>query len=220
GKGTILYGDPTDLVIGNLFTGIGYQTPGEIYIAPYAPITGNLNSAYVGNYDSLQPGAIVNMFDAGGLIVSYRYEGPGGSDYKVYNDFWPFDYICNPADSMEIDEIAVDSLVLDVLLWFSVGIDERTLEPGKVVELLPMNPVIRDAMIRFSLPTKMMVTLSIYDNTGRLIKSLVNGMRNGGLNTVRWNGKDSEGNSVANGVYFYHLSAGGKHLSDKMVVVR
>ncbi|MCK4527809.1 hypothetical protein KAW18_10600, partial [candidate division WOR-3 bacterium] len=88
GKGTILYGDPADPVIGNLFTGIGYQTPGEIYIAPYAPITGNLNSAYVGNYDSLQPGAIVNMFDAGGLIVSYRYEGPGGSDYKVYNDFW------------------------------------------------------------------------------------------------------------------------------------
>ena len=222
GSGTILYGDPTDPVIGDLFGGIGYQTAGQIYIAPYAPITGNLNYAYVGNYDSLQTGAVMNMFDAAGLIPSYRYEGPGGSDYKVYNDFWPFDYICNPADSMEIDEVAVDSLVQDVLGWFNVasGVTDNTLEPGKVVELLPVNPVIRDAMIRFSLPTRMMATLSIYDNTGRLIKNLVNGMRNAGLNTVRWNGKDSEGNSVANGVYFYHLSADGKNLSNKMVVVR
>ena len=222
GKGTILYGDPSDPVIGDLFGGIGYQTSGQIYIAPYAPITGSLNYAYVGNYDSLQPGAVVNMFDADDLVVSYRYEGPGVS-YKVYNDFWPFDYICNPADSLEIDSIAVDSLVEDVLTWFGirwVGISDRTLEPGKVVELLPLNPVIRDAMIRFSLPMKMMVSLSIYDNTGRLIKNLVNGTKNAGLNTVRWNGKDSEGNSVANGVYFYRLSASGKHLSDKMVVVR
>ncbi|MCK4421094.1 hypothetical protein KAW48_04775, partial [candidate division WOR-3 bacterium] len=151
GKGTILYGDPTDPVIGDLFGGIGYQTSGQVYIAPYAPITGNLNSAYVGNYDSLQPGAVMNMFDVAGLIPSYRYEGPSVT-YKVYNDFWPFDYICNPADSMEIDEVAVDSLVQDVLLWFNVtsGVTDNTLEPGKVVELLPVNPVIRDAMIRFS----------------------------------------------------------------------
>ncbi|MCK4422217.1 T9SS type A sorting domain-containing protein [candidate division WOR-3 bacterium] len=222
GKGTILYGDPSDPVIGDLFSGIGYQTAGQIYIAPYAPLYNDLSAAYVGNYDSLQTGAVMNMFDAAGLIPSYRYTGPSDT-YKVYNDFWPFDYICNPADSLEIDSVAVDSLVEDVLYWFGirwVGISDRTLEPGKVVKLLPMNPVTRDAMIRFSLPMKMMVTLSIYDNTGRLIKNLVNGTRNAGLNTVRWDGKDSEGNSVANGVYFYRLSAGGKHLSDKMVVVR
>ncbi len=222
GKGTILYGDPSDPVIGDLFNGIGYQTSGQIYIAPYAPIYGDLSAAWVGNYDSLQPGAVVNMFDATGLVISYRYEGPGGSDYKVYNDFWGFDYICNPADSMEIDEVAVDSLVGDVLLWFGVisGINDGTLEPGKVVELLPVNPVTRDVMIQFSLPMRMVVSLDVYDNTGRFIKNLVNGTRNGGLNTVRWDGKDSEGNSVANGVYFYRLSAGNKSLSNKMVVVR
>ncbi|MCK4421004.1 T9SS type A sorting domain-containing protein, partial [candidate division WOR-3 bacterium] len=77
-----------------------------------------------------------------------------------------------------------------------------------------------DAMIRFSLPMKMMVTLSIYDNTGRLIKNLVNGTRNAGLNTVRWDGRDSEGNPVVNGIYFYRLSAGNKSLSRKMVVIR
>ncbi|MBA7703203.1 hypothetical protein ES703_111985 [subsurface metagenome] len=102
------YGNPADLVIGDLFAGIGLQTAGQVYIAPYYYITGNFNYAYTGSYDSLQAGAVQNMFDINGLVVSYRYEGPGGSDYKVYSDFFPWDYICDPL-------VAPQSLMTTVL---------------------------------------------------------------------------------------------------------
>ncbi len=208
-------------ILGDLFSGsVGYQTAGQIYIAPYAPLTSSWkNYAYTGSFDSLQVvGSQMNMYylDAGfnAYIISYAYEPPVGG--KVYNDFWAFDYICNPADSTEIDEVAVDTLVQDVLGWFGVrsGISDETIEPEKVVKLLPVGLITNEASIRFSLPGRMTVSLDIYDNTGRLVKNLVNGERDGGLHTVRWNAR------VANGVYFYLLKAGDKTLTDKMVVVK
>jgi len=205
-------GDPSDPVIGDLFAGIGHQTSGQVFILPSSP--------WIGNYDSLASTAVTNMFATAGEIISYRYTG-AGDNYKVYNDFWPIDYIVNPADST-IDQVAVDSLVEDVLGWFSWDAvpEDRTLEPGKVVKLLPVGIVTNEAIIKFSLPGRTTVSLDIYDNTGRLIKNLKEGMASAGLNTIRWNGKDSYGNPVASGVYFYRLGAGEKTLTNKMVVIR
>ncbi len=207
GAGVLLYGDPMDAVIGDMFMDIGYQTGSAVYVLPDQP--------WIGQFDSLNATAVNNMFAMGGQIVSYRWTGPSGT-YKVFGDFYPFDYIVNPADSTEIDRVAVDSLVEDVLGWFGYtsGISDRTIDPEKVVKLLPVGLITNEASIRFSLPGRMTVSLDIYDNTGRLIKNLVNGVRDGGLHTVRWNAK------VANGVYFYHLKAGDKTLSNKMVVIR
>ncbi|MCK4225557.1 T9SS type A sorting domain-containing protein, partial [candidate division WOR-3 bacterium] len=202
-----------DPVIGDLFTGIGHQTSGEVFILPSSP--------WIGNYDSLASTAVTNMFATTGEVISYRYTG-AGDNYKVYNDFWPIDYIVNPADST-IDQVAVDSLVEDVLVWFGFGrsgISDRTVDPGNVVKLLPVGIITNEAMIKFSLPSGMVVSLDIYDNTGRLIKNLKEGMASAGLNTVRWDGKDSYGNRIASGVYFYRLGAEDKTLTNKMVVIK
>jgi len=207
GDEVVVFGDPSDPVIGDLFTGIGHQTSGQVFILPSSP--------WIGNYDSLAATAVTNMFAMGGEVISYRYTGPSET-YKVYNDFWPIDYIRNPADST-VDQVAVDSLVEDVLVWFGFdrsGISDRTVDPGKVVKLLPVGIVTNEAMIKFSVPRGMVISLDIYDNTGRLVKNLVNGKVSAGLHTVRWNA------NVANGVYFYRLKAGDKRVSNKMVVIR
>jgi len=217
GSDVTAYGNPADPVIGDLFGGIGLQAAGAVYLAPYYALTGNFSYAYTGNFDSLEAGAVINMFDVNGLTISYRYEGPGGSDYKVYDDFYPWDYICDPADASVLDMVTIDSLVEDVLgRWFGYysGVSDGTLEPGKLVELLPVGVVTNEALIKFSLPLGMVVSLDIYDNTGRLVKNLVNGKVSAGLHTVRWNA------DVANGVYFYRLKAGDKRASNKMVVIR
>jgi flagellar hook assembly protein FlgD len=62
--------------------------------------------------------------------------------------------------------------------------------------------------------------LKIYDNAGRLIRTLVDAKENAGRKTVTWDSKDSNNNLVAAGVYFYRLTADGKTASRKMVVVR
>lgn len=64
------------------------------------------------------------------------------------------------------------------------------------------------------------VSLKIYDNAGRLVRTLVDAKQNAGRKTVTWNGKDNKNNSVSAGVYFYKLTAGNHTASRKMIVVK
>jgi hypothetical protein len=62
------------------------------------------------------------------------------------------------------------------------------------------------------------VSLKVYDGTGRLVKTLVDGIETAGQKTITWNGKDSNNNTVTSGIYFYRLEAEGKIASRKMIV--
>jgi flagellar hook assembly protein FlgD len=50
------------------------------------------------------------------------------------------------------------------------------------------------------------VNLAIYDITGSLVKTLVNGSLEAGSHSIVWDGKDNGGSDVSSGVYFYRLS--------------
>lgn len=57
------------------------------------------------------------------------------------------------------------------------------------------------------------VTVKIFDTKGQLVRSFYLGYKDAGMymnkdRAVYWNGKNDAGESVANGVYFYHLQAG------------
>ena len=65
------------------------------------------------------------------------------------------------------------------------------------------------------------VKLSIYDNTGRLIRTLIDRTNeNAGHKTIYWDGMDNNNHSVAAGVYFYKLTAEDRTVTKRMVVVR
>ena len=53
------------------------------------------------------------------------------------------------------------------------------------------------------------VTLRIYTIAGRMVyeRRLLPGEVNIGFNTIPWDGRDQNGDPVANGVYFYKVSA-------------
>jgi flagellar hook assembly protein FlgD len=65
-----------------------------------------------------------------------------------------------------------------------------------------------------------MVSLRIYDVTGRLIRTLVDGPQTPGDKKVVWDARDDRGHEVASGVYFYRLRAPGFEKTRKMVLVR
>ncbi len=81
----------------------------------------------------------------------------------------------------------------------------------------PFNPT---TMISFTLPDKMTVNLSIYNLNGKLVKTLVNETLAEGIKRYPWNGRDSRGNPVSSGIYFYRLKAGGKVMTKKMVLLK
>lgn len=76
----------------------------------------------------------------------------------------------------------------------------------------PFNPV---TQISFKLPATSHVLLEIYDLNGRIISTLVNGLKTPGPYTFTW---DAE--SYSSGVYLYKLTTNSGELSRKMTLVK
>lgn len=81
----------------------------------------------------------------------------------------------------------------------------------------PFNP---QTLISFSLPADQQVSLNVYSIDGRLVRSLLGGVQPAGIHRVVWDGKNSQGQSTASGVYFYRLNAGAEVLTGKMMLTK
>jgi hypothetical protein len=82
------------------------------------------------------------------------------------------------------------------------------------------NPFTTSTVINYAIPEPTNVQLSIYDASGRLVKSLVNETVIPGYYNVRWDAKDNVGKDVASGVYFVKFQAGTYNADSKLVLVR
>jgi hypothetical protein len=89
-------------------------------------------------------------------------------------------------------------------------------------ELMPNypNPFNPSTTIRYRIGSREHVELSVYDVSGALVRTLVDGVKNVGAYTLEWNGRDDAGNTVSSGVYFYRLVAGNFSDVRKMTLVR
>jgi flagellar hook assembly protein FlgD len=81
----------------------------------------------------------------------------------------------------------------------------------------PFNPA---TTIRYALPQAEIVTLQVYNLLGEVVATLVDHEpKEAGYHLAIWNGRNTAGSAVANGVYFYRLRAGNFLQTRKMVVV-
>jgi len=82
----------------------------------------------------------------------------------------------------------------------------------------PFNPA---TDIRFTLPVTAPVSLRIYDEAGRLVRTLLaEAMLPAGEHGLSWNGLDAGGQAARSGVYFYELQVGGELHTRKMVLLK
>jgi endonuclease I len=81
----------------------------------------------------------------------------------------------------------------------------------------PFNP---STTIRFELPHRGNVRLSVYDLSGRLVAVLVDGVLGPGLHDAVWTGRDGHGVPVGSGVYFCRMEAEGFTGTTKMVLLK
>jgi len=75
-------------------------------------------------------------------------------------------------------------------------------------------------LIRFALPGAQDATLRLYDPSGRLIRTLLQGRLGPGAHEAAWDGRDAAGRAVAAGSYYYRLSTGDAALTGRLAVVR
>lgn len=106
--------------------------------------------------------------------------------------------------------------------WIS-GIDEETPDlDGKIARLLgnSPNPFNQNTTIRYLLANTEKVSLKIYDISGKLIKTLVEGYKGPGEHSITWYGRNNNGNQVPSGIYFTRLSIGNFAESKKMIFIK
>ncbi len=86
----------------------------------------------------------------------------------------------------------------------------------------PFNP---ETWIPYQLSEDSVVSVSIYDTTGRLVRTLSLGYQSAGFYNSReraayWDGRNAVGERVASGVYFYQLTTGSFQQTKRMLILK
>ncbi len=96
-----------------------------------------------------------------------------------------------------------------------VAVEASTPDGTFVLETAYPNPFASSTTIGFTLPTTQDVKLTVYDVLGRRVATLIDGIRQAGEQTIRF-----DASSLPSGMYLYRLEAGGTQLTQRITLVR
>jgi hypothetical protein len=82
------------------------------------------------------------------------------------------------------------------------------------------NPFSNETVIGYQTSGAQRVSLKIYNISGQLVRTLLDGQQFPGLYHQNWDGRDIQGHSVPNGIYICRLNSGSKTYTRKMTLVR
>lgn len=171
------------------------------------------------------------------LDARYLYTSSPTSDHKA---FWEIEgvpailmieneYYNNPnyhactdvADNMDFDYVTDIVKTVAGSAARLAGLIQTDPLPSSVVlhQNFP-NPLFNHTRIRFELPSRLQVELTLFDLTGRVILVMIDDSLEGGRHEYAWDGRGSTGEAVASGIYFLRLRAGSTDRTRKVVIVR
>jgi hypothetical protein len=108
----------------------------------------------------------------------------------------------------------------EIVLATSVAGEEIALPTEyKLCQNFP-NPFNPKTSIKYQLPEANFVKLVILNSLGQKVRTLINGSIAAGYHNIDWDGRDSFGNPVSNGIYLYHFEAGRFVETRKMVFMK
>ena len=97
----------------------------------------------------------------------------------------------------------------------TTGINALTFTDGfSLLQNVP-NPFAKTTSIQYAIPSAQQVTMTLYDESGRLIRELVNGTQAAGSHTVSF-----EQDNLQSGVYFYQMKAGDFVKTRRMMILQ
>ena len=164
--------------------------------------------------------AIVKYSPTGEILWSQRYNGINNSDDYAY---------CCAVDNDGSLYVAgntydVVPYILTVKYGTVNGVEERSnagVAPQKFILFSNNpNPFLFQTTIKYQLSSQDLVSISLYNNLGEIVKTIVNKVQNPGLYQITWDGRDHNGQSVSSGVYFYRLQVGRGSAIKKMILLK
>jgi len=140
-------------------------------------------------------------------------------------------YLAAPSGASGIDTIRVtaiddsvasaeDVFIVNILVPSSVEDEPASIPEEFTVYANYPNPFNPSTKIRYYLPKRSQVTVTVFDIAGGLISTLVNDYQGPGLEEVSWNAVDQQGNAISSGVYLYRVEAAGRIETRKMIYIK
>lgn len=82
------------------------------------------------------------------------------------------------------------------------------------------NPFLGRTTIKYAVPSKVNVTLKIYDISGRIVKTIFDKEIEAGSYTVIWDGRNNSGKKVPGGIYFLRFKTEKHNFTRKMLKMK
>jgi hypothetical protein len=137
----------------------------------------------------------------------YCYVNFGWDHYKEYNNQFGQNLYGDPA--LERSGLTVAGLPV------TPEGDFRFRSEGPVSP----NPFNRKTRISYELGQPGLLSLAVYDVSGRLVDVLVDGQQKAGLHVVTWQGRDADGRTLPSGLYLFRLEGAGETRVRKALLI-
>ncbi len=156
------------------------------------------------------------------------------------------DWVGCIADQFGMDNISLDPQFCDApagnfTLWnyspcisemcgqvgaYGIGCSEPSdVRPGAEGSALLLgarpNPFTQATQIAYNVPaTGARVLLQVFDPSGRLVRTLIDGVETAGQHVTAWDGTDESGEQMSSGVYYYQLNSGADQATRRLILLR
>lgn len=158
-------------------------------------------------YRGINPDFVPSLSNLVHSTAETSWSDPEYDGWSVYYKITALDYVGNESAPASPGTVT--------------GTEEAQLSRAYALYPNMPNPFNPSTTIRYDVPVGGgVVTLRVYDVSGRLVRTLIDGRQAAGRKQVIWNGLDDQGRNVVSGVYFYRLQAPGYRKTLKMVLIR
>jgi hypothetical protein len=82
------------------------------------------------------------------------------------------------------------------------------------------NPFRTSISVTYNVGVPSMIQVAIYSLTGEKVRVLADQYNESGMHTIAWDGRDSNGKKLPNGIYYCCLQIGDKSITQRIVVVK
>ena len=182
---------------------------------------------FFGNIPEAEEGDVIRAYNSDILVGSRVWSGSYtdvpvmGKDFQSETQGFLTD---SQVPTFKLIKKSGQELMLqaDIPEWTSNGI--FIIENASSSEIIPdnfglasayPNPFNPTTTISFSVPSESIVSLKIYDISGRLLKTLLSNNYQPGYHSVTWNASD-----ISSGVYFVKMNADGFSTSQKLMLIK
>ena len=217
-NGGLACSNGNELEIHDANVGITFGTTVDRVVLNYGEYGGNVNLTINGDCRNVDNFNELNATDVGDVrVIVGDFDQSGNSCGMMYL-VGPIEQLRIGGHDLLIDNLRACGLVV-------TGIQDPIGVPGAGAGMLELeqnqpNPFNPSTTIAFTLASPMRARLTIYDATGRALRTLTDGMVGSGRHEVQWDGRDARGGRVASGVYAYRLEASGMASTRRMIILK